>query len=79
MFISKSERMEISQRLYVLEETLKHMQLKINALEVIQRDGVVINKKVLLSHAEKVNKQKEKQREYSRRYHAKVRAQKAAQ
>jgi hypothetical protein len=79
MFISKSERMEISQRLYVLEETLKHMQLKINALEVIQRDGVVINKKVLLSHAEKLIHQKEKQREYSRRYHAKIKAQKAAQ
>lgn len=79
MFISKSERMEISQRLYVLEETLKHMQLKINALEVIQRDSVVINKKTLLAEAEKITTQKEKQREYSRRYHAKVRAQKAAQ
>lgn len=78
MFISTSERMEISQRLHFLEETLKHMQLKINALEVIQRDSVVINKKVLLSQAEKINRQKEKQREYSRRYHAKVKAEKAA-
>jgi len=79
MFISTSERMEISQRLHFLEETLKHMQLKINALEVIQRDSVVINKKVLLSQAEKLIHQKEKQREYSRRYYEKVLAQKAAQ
>lgn len=79
MFISTIERMEISQRLHFLEEKLKHMQLKINALEVIQRDSVVINKRVLLSQAEKLIHQKEKQREYSRRYHAKIKAQKAAQ
>jgi len=79
MFISTIERMEISQRLHFLEEKLKHMQLKLNALEVIQRDSVVINKKTLLAEAEKITTQKEKQREYSRRYYEKVKAEKAAQ
>jgi hypothetical protein len=79
MFISKSERMEISQRLYVLEEMVKSLNGKMTDLESTLRDSTLINKKTLLVHAEKLNKQREKQREYSRRYHAKVRAQKAAQ
>jgi hypothetical protein len=79
MFISKSERMEISQRLYVLEEMVKGINSKMTALESTLRDSTLINKKMLLVHAEKLNKQKEKQREYSRRYHAKIKAQKAAQ
>jgi hypothetical protein len=77
MFISKSERMEIDQRLYALEETLKHMQQKINALEVIKSESVLISKKVLHAQAEKVIQKKEKQREYSRRYYERLKAEKA--
>jgi len=53
MFISKSERMEISQRLYVLEEMVKGINSKMIALESTLHDSVVINKKTLLVEAEK--------------------------
>lgn len=79
MFISKAERMEIGQRLFVLEEMVKGMNGKINLLESTLREKVVIDKKTLLIQAEELRMKQEKKREYSRRYYEKVKVKKAAQ
>jgi hypothetical protein len=77
MFISKSERMEIDQRLYVLEEMVKGINSKMTALESTLRNSAVIDKKTLLAEAEKITVKKERQREYSRRYYERLKAEKA--
>lgn len=79
MFISTTERMEIGQRLFVLEEMVKGMNGKINLLESTLREKVVIDKKTLLIQAEELRMKQEKKREYSRRYYEKVKVKKAAQ
>jgi hypothetical protein len=76
MFISNLERSKISSRLHVLEEMAKNMAERIRVLESDAKKNVMIDKKVLLSEAEKIKIQKEKQKVWSKRYYERKKAKK---
>jgi len=78
MFISKSERMEISQRLYVLEEMVKSMGERLRAVEVTTNEIVNNDKKSLAARAEKLLRKNQLQRKYNADYRARQKAKKEA-
>ena len=74
MFISKTERMDISQRLYVLEEMLKNMGERIRSLEATTKELISKDEIALEIRAKKLMEKKERQREYNRKYKARLKA-----
>ena len=76
MFISNFERKKIDQRLSVLEEMLVNMGTRIRQLESEAKKNVLIDKKILLSEAEKINIQKAKQKVWSKNYYERKKAEK---
>jgi hypothetical protein len=77
MFISKTERMDISQRIYVLEEMAKNMGERIRSLEATTKGMIAKDEMQLEIRAKKLMEKKERQREYNRKYKARLKAEKA--
>ena len=76
MFISKSEKLQINERLHVLEQMLVNMGARIRELESDVKKNVMIDKKVLLAEAEKIRLHKARQKVWSKTYYERKKAEK---